>query len=716
MQTPSTATDAPKSERGRRRLISRGRTLYASPYGTMQSASTATTTPAPTTFGAHPTHASAQQPSSLTRRETASPTAVATAAASTTTRKERSRGGSVSTVYATKPHYPTRSVSYADTSLNSSSRTAAATSRVPALAVSDLAAAPSRLHSTTLPAAKPATKTIPMASVDEPEQSTVRVGAFIVKRSSISPRPGHPTGESPSSPFSPYTVSPVSTPRLSQTTPFGPNALTVYEPCDLFDLHHALQHRLVDELGWSLHWYLDTETEIQQLELAKEMEEKVRTKPRSVADKTNVAVTVATDGVKGSKGEAVEAAAKRSGKARDSAGAALAESGAAAAAVVTPQHSDPNTPQNYRVDAQGRQLPYIKQKSQFGVMSTRVECALCHELAAVRRSAFAVTPRSRLSRSPYEFRLASLRRWLRKRGTESPADALLASCLSVVAQRYLAYLGIADCWTSLFVTAGLPSLHAAAASTALPTAAREKALSFPATLSTPTRLDRVPLSFYVLPALCRWKTLQPARVERLLRTAKMHPFSLLRCFPDVANGTSAKEAAGVSSVASSVASSLVFFTIQQQTYLPDVRRSSSRRNQMASLGESCVCDVYLVASNAPDGFLSSWAAADGSADAATSTTTVASVWGHVPTDEERNGWSSGDGGQDGAGLPPSGELFYIASSLENYLRLGIVFGWVYGWQMCFSTAGPPSNSVPWLRWINASAYAAATAANSETAP
>jgi hypothetical protein len=503
-----------------------------------------------------------------------------------------------------------------------------------------------------------------------------------------------------------YTASPPGGSHLSQTSPLGPNVLTVYEPCDLFDLHHALQHRLTDELGWSLHWYLDTETEIQQLELAKELEEKARARTLNNAEgKENVVAVGPADNLIASP---ILIGGKESPVRLDG------------GAAVTPRHSDPNTPQNYRVDAQGRQLPYVKQKSQFGVMSTRFECALCHELAAVRRSTFAFTPRSRLSRSPYEFRLASLQRWLRKRGTESTADALLASCLSIVVLRYLAYLGFADCWTSLFVTAGLPVLQPIVHTTS-PTAAREKALRFPTTLSVSTHFDRVPLSFYVIPALCRWKALKPARVEKMLRTAAAHPFALSRCFPEASKTPAGSDTAEALSVVSTLASSLTFFSIQQQSYLPEKRRSNSRRNQMASLGESCVCDVYLVAANTPSNtFLSSIAAAaDGSAQ---DTAAICSVWGYVQRDSTKNGSAAlhsnhhNNSGESNGGPLPAGELFYIASSLENYLRLGIVFGWVYGWQMCFSTAGPPPNSVPWLQWINTSAYEAALAANADVAP
>lgn len=58
---------------------------------------------------------------------------------------------------------------------------------------------------------------------------------------------------------------------------------------------------------------------------------------------------------------------------------------------------------------------------------------------------------------------------------------------------------------------------------------------------------------------------------------------------------------------------------------------------------------------------------------------------------------------------PHLEFFCIASSLDNYFRLGAAFGWVYGWQLCYCSVGPPVSSIPWLRLFNASAYQAAKA-------
>eukprot|EP00796_Vickermania_ingenoplastis_P001615 gene1615-985_t len=55
------------------------------------------------------------------------------------------------------------------------------------------------------------------------------------------------------------------------------------------------------------------------------------------------------------------------------------------------------------------------------------------------------------------------------------------------------------------------------------------------------------------------------------------------------------------------------------------------------------------------------------------------------------------------------ELFCIADSLDGYFRLGAAFGWIYGWQLCYSSLGPPVTSIPWLRLFNPSAYQASRA-------
>ncbi|KAH9600876.1 hypothetical protein LSM04_000561 [Trypanosoma melophagium] len=51
------------------------------------------------------------------------------------------------------------------------------------------------------------------------------------------------------------------------------------------------------------------------------------------------------------------------------------------------------------------------------------------------------------------------------------------------------------------------------------------------------------------------------------------------------------------------------------------------------------------------------------------------------------------------------ELFFIAASVEDYLRLGSAFAWVYGWQLCYAAQGPPPRSLQWLKLFAPSALA-----------
>ncbi|KAG5495904.1 hypothetical protein JIQ42_02781 [Leishmania sp. Namibia] len=517
--------------------------------------------------------------------------------------------------------------------------------------------------------------------------------------------------------------------RYSGTSSPPPSSVSISAPCALYDLHHALQHRLVEDLGWTLHWYLDTETEIKQMELVKALE-KTKSPSRKQKDNATRAAPKKTRGAaKEDRTKDPEAAGAHvrptSDQERASAGGdALSPSDSPAP---SPRHSDPNTPQHHqRLDLDGRELPFAAQKSKFGVMNHRFECYICHDLSALARSGASQGTLSKLTRSPFEYRLASLQRWLRKRSAESASDWLLASCLSVETQRYMAYLGLADCWTSLFVTAGLPAV----ASSAKP--ACETSPCLPSSLSgAASRLSRVPLSFCALPALCRWKCVTPFRRDRILRESVVHPFPISAVLPrgdraapppQLRSGFEAVKAPPATAVVSRSLPPLTFFTIQQRSLLSEQRRSSIWRNQTASLGESCACNVYLVA-----------ATGQGTGDVAAVPETVASVWGYVRREDvdsrtpslpsspnaaaqQRRGGVNGSTVSVTTTKSLSGELFYIASSLENYLRLGVVFGWVYGWQLCFSSAGPPPNSVLWLRFVNNPAYEAALAANKDTAP
>lgn len=513
-----------------------------------------------------------------------------------------------------------------------------------------------------------------------------------------------------------------------------PSSAATSVPCTLYDLHHALQHRLVEDFGWSIHWYLDTETEIKQLEVFKELDEKTKHPSHKTGKPTTAAAERMASEAGTGNGEPKSTAAyprvNLTADQQDSPAPGGSLKGNTSS-LTSPHHSDPNTPQRYhRLDVDGRELPFLAQKSKFGVITNRFDCYMCHDLSVEARSAASQVPRSRLSRTPFEYRLASLQRWLRKRSVESDKDGLLASCLSLETQRYLAYLGLADCWTSLFVTAGLPTVTSMAASS--PSSPREATQRFPTTLSgAASRHGSVPLSFYALPALCRWKCVTPFRRDRILRESVMHPFPLPEVFLRDCRGASlaqlqssaeTSEAQEAPADVSHSLPSLTFFTIQQRSFLSERRRTSMWRNQAASLGEICACDVYLVA-----------ATGRGAGAGAAAADTMASVWGYVKREDldsrtvslpsspssaaqQCKGGRKGSATTTTSAKSPFGELFYIASSLENYLRLGLVFGWVYGWQLCFSSAGPPPNSVLWLCLVNRSAYEAALAASKHTAP
>ncbi|CCD17674.1 unnamed protein product [Trypanosoma congolense IL3000] len=80
------------------------------------------------------------------------------------------------------------------------------------------------------------------------------------------------------------------------------------------------------------------------------------------------------------------------------------------------------------------------------------------------------------------------------------------------------------------------------------------------------------------------------------------------------------------------------------------------------------------------------------------------VWGHVNYQQKRSGNSSGDAHE-------RDELFFIAQTLEDYFRLGSTFSWVYGWQLCYASQGPPARSLSWLKLFSPNALAAVVTLN-----
>lgn len=75
------------------------------------------------------------------------------------------------------------------------------------------------------------------------------------------------------------------------------------------------------------------------------------------------------------------------------------------------------------------------------------------------------------------------------------------------------------------------------------------------------------------------------------------------------------------------------------------------------------------------------------------------VWGRARRRQEEDGTCAGQ----------HDELFFIASNVGDYLRLGSAFSWVYGWQLCYASQGPPPRSLPWLKLLSPGALSAALA-------
>ncbi|CBH10794.1 hypothetical protein, conserved [Trypanosoma brucei gambiense DAL972] len=94
------------------------------------------------------------------------------------------------------------------------------------------------------------------------------------------------------------------------------------------------------------------------------------------------------------------------------------------------------------------------------------------------------------------------------------------------------------------------------------------------------------------------------------------------------------------------------------------------------------------------------------------------IWGRVKYQQKQQECNNGvvtDGEVEVANGNGSSEecdeLFFIAHTLEDYLRLGSSFSWVYGWQLCYASQGPPPRSLPWLKLFAPSALAAVVASN-----
>ncbi|RNF11371.1 uncharacterized protein Tco025E_06665 [Trypanosoma conorhini] len=82
------------------------------------------------------------------------------------------------------------------------------------------------------------------------------------------------------------------------------------------------------------------------------------------------------------------------------------------------------------------------------------------------------------------------------------------------------------------------------------------------------------------------------------------------------------------------------------------------------------------------------------------------VWGRLRYQKSNDAEAAAPGTRGGH----HEELFFIAATLGDYLRLGSAFAWVYGWQLCYAPQGPPPRSLPWLKLFSPAALAAAISA------
>ncbi|EKF38190.1 hypothetical protein MOQ_001604 [Trypanosoma cruzi marinkellei] len=79
------------------------------------------------------------------------------------------------------------------------------------------------------------------------------------------------------------------------------------------------------------------------------------------------------------------------------------------------------------------------------------------------------------------------------------------------------------------------------------------------------------------------------------------------------------------------------------------------------------------------------------------------IWGRLRYQQAGDAESATPGNRRGN----HDELFFIAATLGDYLRLGSAFSWVYGWQLCYAPQGPPPRSLPWLKLFSPTALSAA---------
>lgn len=276
-------------------------------------------------------------------------------------------------------------------------------------------------------------------------------------------------------------------------------------------------------------------------------------------------------------------------------------------------------------------------------------------------------PRASLvSSQPLPARLLSLQRWVETYMYSKDQEALRACLpyLSLEVLEYLATVGIRTGWMSVKLFAELPA----------PVVTEEAA--------APSATAAV--SFFTVPPLSELRVVSGGEAKELLGLPRFYP------------GGAESERIGSSLNYGDTR----FFGLQERIELSK-RRLHAAGGSVLLMGDINACDVFLVLArqDVKDSRkeLTVW----GRARRKTATRRASSVGSSIKAEDE-----VGDSvAAEASSLPD--ELFLLAHSLDDYLRLAAAFGWVYGWQLAYSSCGAPLRSLPWLRFFNASALDAA---------
>lgn len=308
--------------------------------------------------------------------------------------------------------------------------------------------------------------------------------------------------------------------------------------------------------------------------------------------------------------------------------------------------------------------PLYAHASRHGTMKELKECPICEDKSLARSNSSAFTPGSRAGRSPFTYRHESLKRWLRKKAKTSEESSRLIACISETASECFAYIGVADLWTSFSFQAGLPpiSVPSPRSGSSTSTSTKRSAES----LQLPQSVDFVQLSSFAVPDLHSVEKLNPSTVETLLRAYR--PPDLPEWCPP-----------------------------QPINELCDFYRLSSAA-EVHEGGK--ICEIYLAVPPAP---------ASKQQQSSSAPPAGGAILGFVDakgfssslTYAARSKYCICDAQQDEF---PLSELFYITHCMEDYFRIGASLGWINGWQLCYSSYGPPENTACLLQWMFPSAF------------